>query len=106
MAMAIDRADPLEAFIDESIRLFAKRDYHPTEFIRMRKRYNGAVPAIEKLVRSGEVQSGFRKLQKLDMLERSMEGTVRKFPDRFTSDARKCADFRLEHAEDETLQRG
>ena len=31
--MAINRADPLEAFIDESIRLFAKRDYHPSEFV-------------------------------------------------------------------------
>lgn len=103
--MAINRADPLEAFIDESIRLFAKRDYHPSEFIRMRERYGGAMAAIERLVKSGEIQSGFRKLQKLDMLERSMEGTVRRFPARFTQEARDCADFRLDHANDETLRR-
>jgi aspartyl/asparaginyl-tRNA synthetase len=87
--MQTNQTDPLEAFVDESIRLFAKRDYYPTEFMEMRKRYGGTVPAIEQLVKKGEIQSGFKRIQKLDMLERSMEGTVRRFPDRFTQQARE-----------------
>jgi len=100
--MRTDREDPLEAFVDESIQLFGRRGYVPTEFISMRKL--GTVSAIERLVRSGAIQSGFRRIQKLEMLPRSMEGTVLRFPDRFTPDARACAEFRLNTANDEPLR--
>ena len=101
--MRTGRADPLEAFVDESLQLFATRGYHPHEFIRMREQY-GTVDAVERLVRSGEIQSGFKRLQGLRMLDRSMEGTVQRFPERFTSEALECANFRITHANDPTLR--
>jgi hypothetical protein len=101
--MRINQADALEAFVDESLRLFATRDYFPMEFKRMRQ--IGTILAIERLVRStGEIQSGFRRIQKLGMLERSMEATVLKFPERFTEEVRKCAEFRLNYGDDEALR--
>ena len=84
----------LESFIDESIRRSAQRGYHPTDFIRMRTQYK-TVPAIERLVKSGDVQSGFKKLKQLNMLEWSIEAAVLKFPDEFTDQAKECAAFRL-----------
>jgi len=101
--MRINRADPLEAFIDESLRQFAARHYSPKEFIRMRAQY-GTVTTIEKLVKSGEIQSGFYRLQQLHLLERSMEAAVQQFPDRFTKDAIQCAQWRLDNAADQTLR--
>jgi hypothetical protein len=88
--MRVDRTDPLEAFIDESLRQFASRHYYPKEFNRMRAQY-GTVSTIEKLVKSGEIQSGFRRLQQLHLLERSMEAAVLQFPNEFTRDAIQCA---------------
>jgi hypothetical protein len=92
------RSDPLEAFIDEGIRQMAKRGYYPTIFQGMRARH-GTVEAITKLVESGDIQSGFKKLRQLRMLEWSMEAAVMRFPDRFTATARECAEFRLRLAE-------
>jgi hypothetical protein len=91
--------DPLEAFIDEGIRRMAKRGYYPTIFQGMRARH-GTVEAITKLVESGEIQSGFKKLRQLRMLEWSMEAAVMRFPNRFSVSARECAQFRLRLAEE------
>ena len=55
----------LETFIDEAIRLAKERGYNPTTFQAMRQQY-GTVEAIEKLVQSGEMQSGFRRLKQLN----------------------------------------
>jgi hypothetical protein len=60
----------------------------------MRARH-GTVTAIEKLMQSGEVQSGFKRLKSLELLEWSIEAAVMKFPNRFTPVARQCAEFRL-----------
>ncbi len=95
--------DPLDAFIDETIRRSAAKGYHPTEFIRMRAQY-GTAPAIERLVKSGEIQTGFLKLQKLSLLDWSIEAAVEKFPDKFSEQARQCAKFRLEHLDDHALR--
>ena len=91
--------DPLEEFIDEGIRQAEAKGYHPSEFIRMRRDHN-TVPAIEQLVKSGQVQSGFIRFQKLCILEWSIEEAVRKFPDKFSGDARACAEFRLNNISD------
>jgi hypothetical protein len=99
--MRTDRADPLEAFVDEGIRRMAKRGYYPTIFQGMRERH-GTVEAIAKLVESGEIQSGFRKLQQLRMLDWSMEAAVMRFPERFSPAARECAEFRLRLAKQQT----
>ena len=90
--------DPLEAFIDESIRISISNRYPPTIFQRMRAQY-GTVDAIERLVKSGDVQSGFKKLISLQLKEWTIESAVLKFRERFSKDAIACAEFRLRAAE-------
>ena len=87
----------LEAFIDEGIRLARARGYHPTIFIGMRHQL-GTLQAIDKLVQSGEIQSGFRRLNELGLLEWSIESAVNKFPTEFSRNARECAEWRLGQA--------
>jgi hypothetical protein len=93
MAMNVDE---LEAWIDESIRLSQSKGYYPRDFIRMRYA-NGhrSVGPIERLVQSGEIQSGFKRMKKIGLLAWSLEAAVLKFPERFTKAAQTCADFRL-----------
>ena len=86
--------DELEAFVDEGIRQSVLRGYHPHVFVAMRHRH-GTVDAITKLVESGDIQSGFKRLKKLGILEWSIEAVIVKFPKRFTSRALECAEFRL-----------
>lgn len=100
----LDRmADPLEEFIDESLRRSSKAGYPATVFRRMRRDYK-TVGAIERLVTSGEIQTGFRELKKLGLREWSIEAAVRKFPGRFSDQAVKCAEFRLQHGDDKKLR--
>jgi hypothetical protein len=101
--MLAHRADSLEAWIDESIQLSQSRGYHPTIFMGMRDQH-GTVEAMEHLVRSGEIQSGFVRLKHLRMLEWSIEAGVLRFPERFTDEARQCAQFRIDHADDPILR--
>jgi transcriptional regulator with XRE-family HTH domain len=95
----------LEAFIDESIRLSRQHGYYPTTFQAMRDRHT-TVGAIEKLVVSGDLQTGFRKLRDLGLLDWSIEAAVMKFPHHFTRAARECAEFRLREARAETQTAG
>ena len=85
----------LEAFVDEGLKQFGARGYHPTVFVGMRHQY-GTIVAIEKLVESGDVQSGFKRLQALGLIDWSMEAAVLKFPGEFTPAARQCAEWRLQ----------
>jgi len=87
----------LEAFIDRSIELAKARKYIPTVFIGMRHQY-GTLEAIERLVQSGEIQSGFKRLRQLDLLDWTIEAAVTKFPDEFSRNARECAEWRLTQA--------
>jgi hypothetical protein len=89
--------DDLDVFIDESIKISAKNGYYPTVFQGMRERHTTA-GAIEKLLVSGELQSGFKRLQDLGLLQWSIEVAVLKFPDRFSENAKQCAEFRLREA--------
>lgn len=92
------KASPeLEAFIDETIRRGAAKGYHPTVFIAMRDNLT-TIPAISKLVRSGDLQSGFKRLHKLNLLDWTIEAAVEKFPTEFSPDDRECAAFRLREA--------
>lgn len=86
--------DPLEAFVDEGIVRSVRLGYNPTTFQRMR-RDQGTVVAITKLVQSGDMQSGFRRLADLGLLEWSIEAAVMKFPERFSIAAHECAEFRM-----------
>jgi hypothetical protein len=84
----------LEAFIDETIAVSAQKAYYPTAFIGMRQRH-GTVDAISRLVVSGDVQSGFSKLQRLGLIDYTIEAAVMKFPSEFSKQAQECAAFRL-----------
>ena len=84
----------LEAFIDHTIKVSREKAYHPTVFIAMQARH-GTVTAISRLVESGDVQSGFTRLEKLGLLDATIEAAVLKFPDEFSATTRECAQFRL-----------
>jgi hypothetical protein len=92
--MGTDRvASPgLEAFIDETLERAKARGYVPT--VGMRRQY-GTIEAIERLVQSGDIQSGFKRLRQLDLLDWTIESTVIKFPNEFTRNARECSEWRL-----------
>ncbi len=84
----------LEAFIDETVRLSRQNGYHHTAFIGMRQRH-GTIGAISRLVESGDVQSGFKRLRDLGLLNWTIEAAVMKFPEEFSATTRECAAFRL-----------
>ena len=88
----------LEAFIDKSIELAKQREYNPAIFVGMRRQY-GTVDAIERLVQSGDLQSGFRRLKQLDLLDWTIESAVIKFPAEFSRNARQCAEWRLQQVQ-------
>ena len=90
----------LEAFIDETIRVSRERGYHPTTFIRMRGRHD-TTGAISRLVISGEIQSGFKRLMELGLVDWTIESAVMKFPTEFSSEVREAAKWRLDQAQKE-----
>lgn len=87
----------LDAFIDESIRRSVARGYHPTTFMEMRAKW-GTREAIKRLVVSGDIQSGFRRLHDLGLPDWSIEAAALKFPMHFDKGIREAAQFRLEQA--------
>jgi hypothetical protein len=85
----------LEAFIDESVRVSIKHGYRPSNFMRMRTDL-GTLSTIKKLVISGELQSGFKRLKELGIVEWSLEQAVRNFPKEFSKAEIECAHWRIE----------
>jgi hypothetical protein len=85
----------LEAFVDEAIRLSKERGYNPTIFVGMRHQH-GTIDAIERLVQSGDMQSGFKRLKQLDLIDWTIEAAVKKFPTEFSHNAKQCAEWRLQ----------
>jgi hypothetical protein len=65
----------LEAFIDEGIELSKAQGYNSTIFIGMRRQY-GTIEAIERLVQSGDIQSGFKRLKQLNLVDWTMEAAA------------------------------
>jgi len=90
-------AEGLEAFVDEGGRRSKAKGYHPNEFERMRARWT-TKEAIRRLVVSGEIQSGFKRMKEVDLLDWSLEAAVLKFPGEFNREAREAAQWRLERA--------
>ena len=86
--------DELDAFIDETIRLAGERGYHPTVFIGMRQAH-GTVGAISRLVRTGDIQTGFTQLNALGLLDWTIEAAIERFPDLFDHNDIACAEWRL-----------
>jgi hypothetical protein len=93
----------LETFLNKALRQCVLAGYHPTVFRQMRDRH-GTIEAIERLVRSGEIQSGFERLKALGKLEWSIEQAVINFSCEFTPAVQECAEFRLQHAGDKKLR--
>jgi transposase-like protein len=75
----------------------AKQKYHATRFLQM-VRNRGGVEVARLLLAREEVTSGLRELQKLDLLQYSMEATVlqERFEPLFTEAERQKARRRLE----------
>lgn len=84
----------LEAFVDESIHLARQKGYIPTAFIGLRVRH-GTLQAISRIVENGDVQSGFKRLKSLGLLDWTIEAAVLKFPEEFSAATKECAEFRL-----------
>lgn len=93
----MEGSSELEAFIDESIRMSRERGYSPTIFMNMRRQH-GTVGAIDRLMRSGEIQSGFKRLKELGLSEWTIESAVLKFPDEFSAGIREATEWRLSQA--------
>ena len=87
----------LEEFVDESIHRSSEHGYRPTGFIGMRNRF-GTVGAIDRLVRSGDIKGGFKRLEALGLLEWTVEAAVLRFPDEFSREVRAAAEWRLAQA--------
>jgi hypothetical protein len=90
----------LETFVDEAIRLSKERGYNPTIFVGMRHQY-GTIDAVERLVQSGDLQSGFKRLKQLGLLDWTIESAVLKFATEFSNNAKQCAEWRLKQVRPE-----
>jgi hypothetical protein len=88
--MAVD----LDSFVDSALKQFSAHGYVPAFFMQMRTRL-GTKEAIERLVVSGEMQSGIQRLKRLNLLDLSIEATVLRFPEIFRHDIQEAAKFRL-----------
>ncbi|GLK76187.1 hypothetical protein GCM10008171_14410 [Methylopila jiangsuensis] len=94
----MSQASPaLEAFTDEMIRLCAKKGYHPTAFKGMRERH-GTLEAMRRLVRNGDVQSGFLRLTELGLQDWTIEAAILRFKPEFDRTDIECARWRLAQA--------
>lgn len=87
-------SDTLDSYIDETIRVSAAHGYHPTEFIAMRARY-GTVECIKRLLKNGDIQSGFNRLCELGLKEHTIESAALKFSNYFTKGELESAEWRL-----------
>jgi len=85
----------LEAFVDESLRLSKERGYNPSIFVGMRHQL-GTIDAIERLVQSGDLQSGFKRLKQLGLIDWTIETAVTRFAAEFSKNAQQCAEWRLQ----------
>lgn len=95
----------LEAWLDEATRQCAAHGYRGTLFERMRRDPAlGTLGAMEKIVKTTDIQSGFVRLKQLGILQWSIEEGVRKFESEFTSEAVTYAKFRLENPNDPILR--
>ena len=75
------------------------RIFRPDVFDASR-RFGTADPILGggKLVQSGEMQSGFKRLRQLGLLDWTIEAAVIKFAAEFSGNARQCAEWRLQQA--------
>jgi hypothetical protein len=85
----------LEEYVDECVAKARLAGYEPRIFVSMRGRHSTLV-AMEKIVQSGDIQSGFKRLAELGLAkEWSIEACILKFKSEFSKDAIECALWRL-----------
>lgn len=87
----------LEAFVDEGIRRSKAAGYNPSVCMRLCET-RGTKRAIEQLVISGDIQSGFKKMSELNMLEWTLENAVVRFRELFSTEHVAAAEWRLQQA--------
>ena len=94
----MSKIDPgFEASVHESLKLSKAKGYVPSDFIVMRAKAGGnSIPVVSRLVRSGEMQSGFKRMKAIGLLEWSLEALVLKFLNLFQQADIDCAKFRLD----------
>ena len=92
-----EASQELEAFIEEGHRRAVERGYPNIGFMQMRARY-GTIEAITRLVTSGEIKSGLRRMIELGLAEWTIDAAVAKFPERFPEDVQAAAQWRLSTA--------
>jgi hypothetical protein len=91
-------ADPLEAFVKESLERSLSKGYPARVFRRMLGDY-GTVEAMRRLAEADVLQTGLLELAKRDLLEWSVEAGVLRFPDRFPERLTQAsAQFKLDQA--------
>lgn len=88
----------LEAFVKDLIRLSFERSYRPNIFIAMIERHQ-TLEAMKRLVRNGEVQSGFRRLTELGLQHHTVEAGILNFSNEFEKVDIDCAQWRLPQAQ-------
>ncbi len=88
----------LDAYVDEGLRRASAKHYHPTVFVGMRTQ-RGTVEAISRLLISGEIQSGFRRMIEIGLVDYSLESTALRFPGEFSNPVLEAATWRLAQAE-------
>ncbi|MGV2165108.1 hypothetical protein ACQZ40_01910 [Agrobacterium sp. 16-172Ci] len=101
--LCVGEKSPLDAFIEQGLKLSLAKGYPATIFRRMVAEY-GTVEAVRRLAEADALQSGLRELAKLDLLNWSAEAAVGKFPELFPNLlTRESAAFklRLAHLESE-----
>lgn len=86
--------------MDEAMRLSKERGYNPSIFVGMRHQH-GTIEAIERLVQSGDLQSGFKRLKQLGLIDWTIKSAVIKFPAEFSHNAKQCAEWRLQQVRPE-----
>ena len=92
-----EASQELEAFIEEGHRRAVERGYRNTGFMQMHARY-GTIEAITRLVKSGEIKSGLRRMIELGLAEWTIDAAVAKFPEHFPADVQAAAQWRLSTA--------
>lgn len=90
-------AGEVEAAIQECMSL----GYTPTTFLQMKARW-GAVAAAKKLVVSGDIQTGFKRLKAMGRIDLSLEYLMKKekYHTLFTQGEREAAEWRLSNLGD------
>lgn len=61
---------------------------------------HGHIEALSRLVGSGDLQSGFKKLRDANKLDCSFEAVIVRFAGEFRDDVVAAAQFRLDHPHD------